>query len=53
VRTQAGNGGVGVTAGHFEFHVAVELVEADLAADLGAGWAEEPAECLPEFRSLH
>src|SRR5215213_4111801 len=42
VRAQAGDGGVGIGAGDFELDVAVELVEADVAADLGAGRPEEP-----------
>jgi hypothetical protein len=33
--------GVGVLASEFEFDVAVELMETDLAADLGAGRSEQ------------
>jgi hypothetical protein len=53
VRAQAGDSGVGVTAGRFELHVARELVEADVAADFTPRRSEEPAERLLEFRSLH
>ena len=41
VRAQPGHGGVRVAAGELELDVAVELVEALLAADLGPGRAEQ------------
>ena len=45
---QAGQGGVGVLAGELEVDVAVELVEAGIAADLGLGGAEQPPERVGE-----
>jgi hypothetical protein len=51
-----GNGGVRVTAGHFELYVTVELLEADVAADFGPCRSEEPAERLdarPDCRDEH
>ena len=53
VRAQAGNGRVGVCAGELELDVAVELVEARVAADLRLGGAEQTAECLVAVRALH
>ena len=53
MRAEARNGRVGVVAGELELDVAVELVEADVAADLGLARAEEAAERLLEVGSLH
>src|SRR3712207_2079503 len=50
---QAGDRGVGVGARELELDVAVELLEALVAADLGLGRAEQPAKRLLEIRSLH
>ena len=43
---------VGVCAGDLELDVAVQLVEALVAADLGPGGAKEAAECLLQVRAL-
>jgi hypothetical protein len=50
---QAGDGYVDVFAGELELDVAVELLEACVAADLRFGGAEEATEYLFEIRSLH
>ena len=43
MRPQTGDRDVSILAGHFELHVAVELIEADVTADLGFRRPEEPA----------
>jgi DNA-binding NarL/FixJ family response regulator len=53
VRAQSGNGCVGVGAGSFELDIAVELVEAGVAAYLRPRRAQEPAQRLLEIGSLH
>src|SRR5688500_3474339 len=46
MRAQPGDRGVRVGAGELELDVAVELVEARLAADLGLGRTEQPGDRL-------
>jgi hypothetical protein len=46
VCAQTGQDGVGVLVCEFELDVAVELVEADVAADFGFRGPEEPSERL-------
>ena len=53
VRAQARNRPVGVETRELELDVAVELVEAGVAANLGAGRTEQPVEQLPRIVSLH
>ena len=48
VRAEPGDGGIDVGAGQLELDVAVELVEAGIAADLRLGWSEQTAECVVE-----
>ena len=50
---QPGNRAVGVGTGELELDVPVELVEADVAADLGACRAQEPAERAHRVGRLH
>ena len=49
---QAGERGIDVGACELELDVAVELVEAGIAADFGLGRAEQAAECLFEIGAL-
>src|SRR5215212_2879152 len=44
MRAHAWDGGIGVAAGKLDLDVAVELVEAGLASELGVGGAEQAAE---------
>jgi hypothetical protein len=53
VRAQAGNGGVCVRARDFELDVAVELLEAFVAADLRLGGSEQIAQGLLEIPWFH
>src|SRR5918994_1571300 len=53
MRAQTGDRRVCVLASELQFDVAVELVEADIAADLRPDGAQEAAECLLQVGSLH
>src|SRR4051794_17822424 len=53
VSAEAGDGGVGVLPGELELDVAVEEVEALVAADLRLRRAEEPAERLLQIGTVH
>src|SRR5215211_1622926 len=52
VGAQTGDRGVGVRTGELQLDVAVELLEALVAADLGLRRPEQPAQCLLQIGSL-
>lgn len=53
VSLHPGDGRVGVVAGEFEVDVAVELLEALLAADLRPSRSEQPSQRLGAVVTLH
>ena len=49
VGAHAGDLPIGVGPRQLQLHVAIELLEAFVAADLATHGAEEPTECLPNI----
>src|SRR5215210_2382075 len=52
VGAETGDRGVGIRTGELQLDVAVELLEALVAADLGLRRPEQPAQCLLQIGSL-
>src|SRR5205085_6143186 len=53
VRAKPGHAGIGVGSGELQLDVAIEVVEALVAAELGLALPQEPGQRLLEIRAFH